>query len=79
MKAKIVDLRYKTKEVMASLDRGEPVEITNRGKLQGIIQPVGLSRKKTSMRVKEHPLFGSQSGKADVDAELDTIRDARYS
>jgi prevent-host-death family protein len=82
MKAKIVDLRYKTKDVMDSLQRGEPVEITNRGKLQGIIQPVKKKGgKEASMRVQEHPFFGSaRSGKAQpsVEVQVDALRETRY-
>ncbi len=79
MKAKIVDLRYRTKDVLASLERGESVEITSHGKLKGVIEPVKSSDSKKSMRVQEHPMFGSVPDKKSVDEIIDALRGARYS
>lgn len=81
MKAKIVDLRYRTKDVLASLERGESVEITSHGKLKGVIEPVKSSDSKKSMRVQEHPMFGcqiKQSASQSVEQEIDDLRQARY-
>lgn len=53
MEASIVDLRYKTKDVLQSLERNETVKIYYRGKLKGIIQPATTkSKKKTKKRFK---------------------------
>lgn len=49
MEASIVDLRYKMKDVLQSLDRNENVKIYYHGKLKGIIYP---SKKKWIKRVK---------------------------
>ena len=48
MEASIVDLRYKMKEVLQSLDRNETVKIYYHGKLKGIIQPVKTKQKNKS-------------------------------
>jgi hypothetical protein len=41
MKATIVDLRYRMKEVLKALDRKESVSVLYRGKVKGVITPVG--------------------------------------
>ncbi|MEO0454599.1 MAG: type II toxin-antitoxin system prevent-host-death family antitoxin [Verrucomicrobiota bacterium] len=79
MKAKIVDLRYRTKDVLASLERGESVEITSHGKLKGVIEPVKQAGGHKAMRVQEHPMFGSLLDKKSVDETIDELRGARYS
>ena len=55
MKASILDLRRRPKEILKALERNETVTITYRGKVKGIIQPV---RAKGTMRASEHPSFG---------------------
>lgn len=79
MKAKIVDLRYRTKDVLASLERGESVEITSHGKLKGIIEPVRAAGASKTLRVQEHPMFGSQQGDKSVEQAVDDMREVRYS
>lgn len=55
MKASIVDLRYKMKDILRALDKNEQVEILYHGKLKGILSPIIKDNRK---RVKEHPFFG---------------------
>ena len=43
MKASVVDLRYKMKDVLKALDRNERVTVLYRGKVKGVLIP---SRKK---------------------------------
>lgn len=43
MKATAKDLRYNLKGIMESVDRGEEVLITNRGRIKARIIPVGKS------------------------------------
>ena len=79
MKANIVDLRYKMKNVLKALNRKERVEILYRGKSKGIIIPVHESSQKS---VKDHPFFGSSKKKATPEAiekEMDRLRGPRYS
>ena len=76
MKANIVDLRYKMKEVIKALDRKERVEITYRGKTKGIVIPSHEHKKKS---VCEHPLFGSMSkAKQSVAQVMEELRGGRY-
>lgn len=55
MEASIVDLRYKTAEILQALDRNEEVAVLYRGKVKGVIKPV---RKKAALSVTGHPFFG---------------------
>lgn len=54
MKATIVDLRYKTADILKALDRNESVTVSYHGKVKGIIKPVGG---KSAEKVTEHPFF----------------------
>ena len=75
MKATIVDLRYKMKNVLKALDRGEKVKILYHGKVKGIIHPQkGGSDKKT----KIHPFFGMyKAEKKAVPEIMEELRGAR--
>ena len=76
MKASIVDLRYKMKDVLKALDRRERVEILYRGKPKGVIMPVNGHNKKP---MTEHPFFGSMaSDKRSVPEIIDELRGGRY-
>ncbi len=55
MKASIVDLRYKTNDILKALDRNESVTVLYHGKIKGVIKP---ARKKTVSKIKDHPFFG---------------------
>jgi hypothetical protein len=76
MEASVVDLRYKMADVLKALERQEPVRIKHRGKLKGIIQPVG-SKGKTPPR--DHPFFKMRKGeKVSVEKEMERLRGRRY-
>ena len=76
MKANIVDLRYKMKDVLKALNRRERVEIIYHGKSKGIIIPTHELHKKS---VKEHPFFGlSDDKKKTVAQEMEDLREGRY-
>lgn len=76
MKANIVDLRYKMKEVLGALERKERVEIVYRGRSKGMIVPV---HERCQKSVKKHPLFGSLSGsKKSVEDMMQNLRGGRY-
>ncbi len=76
MKASIVDLRYKTSDILKALDRNESVTILYHGKIKGVIKPAG---KKTAAKIKDHPFFGM---KKDADEtvleELANLRKTRH-
>ena len=76
MKASIVDLRYKTAEILKALDRNESVTVLYHGKVKGIIKPV---KEKSQSKVKDHPFFGmSKKSEQSVLAELAALRKSRY-
>ena len=55
MNASIVDLRYRTKQVLAALERRESVSVLYHGKVKGTIVPVSSQ---TLRRVADTPFFG---------------------
>ncbi len=77
MKASIVDLRYKTNDILKALDRNESVTVLYHGKVKGIIKP---AREKTALKVKDHPFFNmyDDSEQQTVLEELDSLRKARH-
>ena len=75
MKASIVDLRYKMKNVLKALNRGEKVKILYHGKVKGIIHP---ERNKMDKKVKDHAFFGmDQIHKKPVSEEMEDLRGSR--
>jgi len=80
MKASAKDLRYKTKEIIAALERGEEILLTYRGKEKAVIIPVSKKTRK-SYDKEEVSLFGIWRGNkkvANVNAYLDKIRGGRF-
>lgn len=79
MKATARDLRFKTKEILAAIERGEEVILTYRGKEKARILP--LSKKPAKIKDKEESLFGiwkTNKRVADVNAYLDELRGGRF-
>ena len=80
MKASVVDLRYKMKEVLKALRRRETVEILYHGKLAGTIVPPRRNPKKTDLM--RHPFFGMHRDRGatakDVEKVMDELRGRRY-
>ena len=76
MKASIVDLRYKTKEVLKALERNESVTVLYHGKVKGIIKP---ARELPTSKVKDHPFFGmAEKAEKTVLEELKGLRSSRH-
>lgn len=76
MKASIVDLRYKTNEILKALDRNESVTVLYHGKVKGVIRP---TRAKTVSKIKDHPFFGmNQDSEETVLEELSNLRKTRH-
>lgn len=75
MKASIVDLRYKMRDILKALDRNEKVTILYHGKIKGIIKPfIGAA----SSRIREHPFFGMYKNEhQSVEKEMEKIRGSR--
>jgi antitoxin (DNA-binding transcriptional repressor) of toxin-antitoxin stability system len=61
MNATIVDLRYRMKDVLRAIDRGETVTVLYRGKAKAALMPIsppsGPSNKSTP-KTADQPLFG---------------------
>lgn len=77
MKASVVDLRYKTKDILQALDRMEDVEISYRGKPKGILKPA--THGTTGRSIQDHPFFGSAPKvSGSVEEEMKTLRSGRY-
>ena len=75
MKATVVDMRYKMKDVLASLERNEDVTLLYHGKVKGFIRPAGRA---TPGKVSEHAFFGmSRSARASVAAGMESLRGGR--
>ncbi len=76
MKASIVDLRYKTTDILKALDRNESVTILYHGKIKGVIKP---AREKIVSKIKNHPFFGmANDSKKTVLEELANLRKPRH-
>jgi len=76
MKASVLDLRYRMREVLDALERRERVSLQHRGKLKGTIIPAGAVPGK---RVEDHPFFGSATDdKETVPDRMARMRKARY-
>lgn len=79
MKASVVDLRHKMKDVLSALRRNETVDILYHGKIAGTI----FSPKKTAgtKEIKKHPFFGMYEKKGEnksVEAVMDELRGGRH-
>jgi len=76
MKASIVDLRYKTREILKALDQNESVTVLYHGKIKGVIQPVQQDSEK---KIGDHPFFGmNKKTEQSVLEELDELRTPRH-
>jgi hypothetical protein len=76
MKASVVDLRYRMKQVLKALDRREQVTLLYHGKVKGTIVPVAEEQISS---VAEHPFF-NMSGKEvlTVNDQMDELRKTRF-
>ena len=76
MEASIVDLRYKTSEILKALDKNESVIVKYHGKVKGVIKPV---KEISTLKVTEHPFFSMyDESENSVMEELENLRSPRY-
>ena len=76
MKASMVDLRYKTNDILKALDRNESVTVLYHGKVKGIIKP---AREKSELKIKDHPFFGMyEESEKTVLEELEDMRQPQH-
>ena len=81
MTATIVDLRYRTRDLFASLARGVQITITYRGRKAGVLLPYqdGVRTADTVRHVCDHPYFGSAAPSTrTVAEEMDELRGGRF-
>jgi antitoxin (DNA-binding transcriptional repressor) of toxin-antitoxin stability system len=76
MQASVVDLRYKTSDILAALDHGEQVMLLYHGKPKATIVPLS---KTVTKKVADHPFFGMyQQAEESVEDVMDKLRGGRY-
>ena len=77
MNASIIDLRYKTSDILAALDNREHVTILYHGKPRGTIIP--LEEVVPAGKVYEHEFFGMYARATEtVDDTMECLRGARH-
>jgi antitoxin (DNA-binding transcriptional repressor) of toxin-antitoxin stability system len=76
MNASIVDLRYRTKQILEALERRESVSVLYHGKLRGTILPVGSHN---LSKVAETAFFGMRKqDKRPVSEIMSALRGGRH-
>jgi prevent-host-death family protein len=77
MDVSVVELRRRTKEVLAVIDRGGSVTITYRGKPRAVVGPVTRDRKPGRRPIRDYPAFGmwkDREDMRDVEAYVRSLR-----
>ena len=80
MKATFVDLRTKSSEILAALERNESVTILYRGRPKAVMQPIGETRR-AATSAQDHPAFGlwKDADEGDtVAAQVRALRQGRF-
>jgi antitoxin (DNA-binding transcriptional repressor) of toxin-antitoxin stability system len=80
MNATIVDLRYRMKDVLRAIDRGEAVTVLYRGKAKATLVPIpppaGTSDQRKP-KTRDQPLFGMWHDRDDLKDPASYLRDLR--
>jgi antitoxin (DNA-binding transcriptional repressor) of toxin-antitoxin stability system len=77
MNASIIDLRYKTSDILAALDNREQVTILYHGKPRGTIIP--LEETGTLVKVCKHAFFGMYASDTEtVEDLMERLRGGRH-
>jgi prevent-host-death family protein len=77
MKATILDLRYRTKDVLKAVERGETITVLHRGKEKARIVPVRSLR--TGAKVRASEAFGMWKDRKDLNNVPKFVRKLRQS
>ncbi len=79
MNASIVDLRYRMKEILRAIDRGETVTILYRGKEKAKLTPISSSfgAEKQTPKTANQPLFGLWNDREDLTDPASWVRNLR--
>ena len=78
MNATLVDLRYRTKDIMRAIERNETVHIFSHGKLRADLVPAKAKKAATKAgrrSIFDDPIFGSR--KDDTEPVQDMVRRLR--
>jgi len=81
MEASIVDLRYRMKDVLRAIERGETVTVTYRGKEKAHLVPAIAAAGRTLVNPRDHPACGmwkDREDMADPVAYVRKLRQPRY-
>ena len=74
MKATVVGLRYKMRDILKALERKEKVALMYHGKQKGVIVPSSAAK---NTRVSEHPFFCMLPQDTDVHEVMAQLRGGR--
>ena len=80
MNATIVDLRYRMKDVLRAIDRGETVTVLYRGKEKAKLMPIAPASgagDKGAPKTKDQPLFGLWKERVDLTDPASYVRNLR--
>ena len=80
MNATIVDLRYRMKDVLRAIDRGETVTVLYRGKEKAKLMPVpatAAASDSKATRTQNQPLFGLWKDRDDLNDPAAWVRNLR--
>lgn len=75
MKASILDLRYRTKDVLKAVERGETVTVLYRGKEKARILPV--AQEPGARKLVDDPAFGMWKDRQDLKKVQKYVRELR--
>ena len=75
MEATIVDLRYRMKDVLSAVERGETVTVLYRGKPKARILPI--AKKQKGAKVSGHAAFGMWKDREDLRDVTGYVRELR--
>lgn len=80
MNATIVDLRYRMKDVLRAINRGETVTVLYRGKAKAVLMPISPplgASEKGAPRTADQPLFGLWKDRDDLTDPASWLRKLR--
>lgn len=77
MKITTLQLRRDTKRLVEALDNNQTVTIVYRGKVKGVVYPVGQTPDRKRMKVTEHPAFGMWADRSDMRDVSKYVREIR--
>ena len=75
MKASVLDLRYRMKDVLQAIDRGETVTVLYRGKEKASILPI--ANKNEEARAQDQEFFGLWKNRPDLADPAALVRKLR--